>query len=508
MPSVVRDKYHTTDSILHGIADLEKSCPYIVKHEIQAFDASSSGMRSNSAYTLTDPNTPKDNKKRFMLTFGMHGREYISSEAALALSRYVCQKTSSEGSVAALAVSSTSTPKKDNLQSSLIPESFKGPKLEEPKPAQQQAPAKTATGAQANVELNAEAQQGDAMSKDRLLNILKTTEIVFIPVVNIDGRKKVESGASCTEQRKNGRNVDINRNFADWFNPNNAAPSEEDYQGPTSMSEWETNIIKTLADSFRPHAFIDIHSGDLGMGFVYGHSGSDRTPHDVINRKWAQAISNEVFNGQVWVGNLANMGSMPYESHGSSCDYMYKSQSAHISGTWEIWRKPSFFASTAASTGASNVNMGVSLLALKPKSEDVASKFDYVSTNTFKVDTVLDQSKQVKIAGTPDAIQTNQAIKGFPEMHELLQTSLGKEVSEGLGLTEQNLVSLVQDLKTQGTSEQDIQVLLQDMSREQCFAYFNPVMPDHYDHTVNSFTRAILLGAEKLSSSDIAAGLA
>ncbi len=40
----------------------------------------------------------------------------------------------------------------------------------------------------------------------------------------------------------------------------------------------------------------------------------------------------------------------------------------------------------------------------------------------------------------------------------MLQTSLGKEVSEGLGLSQMDVVSLIQDMKTQGKTQDEIQV--------------------------------------------------
>jgi len=356
--------------------------------------------------------------------------------------------------------------------------------------------------------------QASAMNYNRLLQILKTTEITFIPVLNHAGRMKVESGDSCTNQRKNGRNVDVNRNFANWFDPNNAKSYDEDYQGPSSMSEWEANIVRTLAQQFHPHAFIDIHSGDLGMGYVYGHSASARTADDELNSKWARAVDSEAFGGSVWVGNLANMGSMPYQSHGCSCDYMYETQKARISGTWEIWRKPSFFAqaSTAMSQNSASLTNVATMTA-------AASKFDYVSTTVTPIDAV--DSLQAKFVpdtfaktASSSALQIDEATLMPAHEHTPLKEELLALVqsavdetghNENLGLNREQIQSLVQLMQEQGNTKDEIQTLLQDMSREQCFAYFNPVMPEDYDRTVSMFTLAILVGAEKLSSPEISA---
>jgi len=354
--------------------------------------------------------------------------------------------------------------------------------------------AEAASAASAASLLEVKSESKAYIDSARLMNILKTTEILFVPVLNIDGRRKLEAGESCTDQRKNGRNVDINRNFPDWFNPNNARQSEEDYQGPAPMSEWETNIVKSLADQFKPHAFIDIHSGDLGMGYVWGHSGRDLSPDDDLNRNWVRAVESEVFGGKVWTGNLANMGNMPYESHGSSCDYMYQTQGARIAGTWEIWRKASFF-------GHADNNAVMA---------DAAKKYDHVSSSSS-----MNLKSQIiegeNFNSLPNALQVDTVTTSplsMAETQSLMQSALGSsEFSDSLGLGRDEVSELIQSMKSEGKALSEIQTLLQDMSREQCFFYFNPVMPDQYDSTVQAFAKAILIGAEKLSDPSFSAKL-
>lgn len=303
MPNAVKEKYHTTDSILQSLSDLEAKCPQLTKHEVEAIDPKTNAPRKHIAYTLTDPNTPKDGKKRFMLTFGMHGREYISSETALYLAKFSCNRMAQGDKLVA------------NVQTSVdaaVPQSTQ----------EKQADAAANVPGEIAPIVMLETELAESISKSRLENILKHSEITFFPVLNVDGRKKLEAGDTCTNQRKNGRNVDLNRNFADWWNPSNAQPGDEDYQGSAPMSEWESNCVKILAEQFHPHAYIDVHSGDLGMGYVYGHSGSEKPPDNSLNSKWVKSVNDEAFGGQVWTGNLANMGNFPYESHGSSCDYM------------------------------------------------------------------------------------------------------------------------------------------------------------------------------------------
>ena len=92
MPNAVREKYHTTDQILSEMEALEARCDVLTRHEVEAIDPQNNLPRKISSYTLTDLRVPKDGKKRFMITFGIHGREYISSETALYMARFVCSK--------------------------------------------------------------------------------------------------------------------------------------------------------------------------------------------------------------------------------------------------------------------------------------------------------------------------------------------------------------------------------------------------------------------------------
>merc|ERR1719265_321631 len=494
MPNAVKDKYHTTDNILSSLEALEKKCPQLTRHEVEAIDPSTNAPKKHVAYTLTDSTTSKDSKKRFMLTFGMHGREYISSETALYLSQFSCERMSQGDKLFANVQTSadTATP------------------VEAPKPAEAAEPVPGESAPISMLETGTGLGLAEAITKGRLENILKHTEITFFPVLNVAGRKKLESGDSCTNQRKNGRNVDLNRNFADWYNPSNAQPSDEDYQGPGPMSEWESNCVKTLADQFHPHAYIDVHSGDLGMGYVYGHSGSEKSPDDALNSNWVRAVNSEAFGGKVWNGNLANMGSFPYESHGSSCDYMYKSQHARISGTWEIWRKPSFFQMNADAS-ASKAAAGTT----------GSPSYDYVSTSVTKVEAVSGsaETKQAgmlskessPVASSQNALQVESVQVPSKEstFQMLIESAVGESGhNEELGLSRDDVQMLVQSMSAEGKPQGEIQELLQDMSREQCFAYFNPVMPQHYDSTVSGFTHAILVGAEKLSSAEFAKSFA
>ncbi|CAI5505020.1 unnamed protein product [Closterium sp. Naga37s-1] len=89
-----------------------------------------------------------------------------------------------------------------------------------------------------------------------------------VPMANVNGRKKVEAGELC--ERRNGRGVDINRNWdCDW------GVKEKDYNplekasGTHAFSEPEAEAIRQLAVWLRPHPLSpDVLSCSQGSSLI------------------------------------------------------------------------------------------------------------------------------------------------------------------------------------------------------------------------------------------------
>ena len=153
---------------------------------------------------------PSD-KIRVLLNFGEHGRELITSEIALRLLRVLCDPAA----------------RADLLASHDLP-----------------VPA-----------VEAALQQ-----------------IVFkiVPMENVRGRELVEGGALC--ERKNGRGVDPNRNWAvHWGHKEPDYDPAEEYPGTAPFSEPEPAMLRALTEDFAPHAWINVHSGMEAMFVPYDH---------------------------------------------------------------------------------------------------------------------------------------------------------------------------------------------------------------------------------------------
>ncbi|GKV47987.1 hypothetical protein SLEP1_g54833 [Rubroshorea leprosula] len=87
---------------------------------------------------------------------------------------------------------------------------------------------------------------------------------------NLNGRKLVEAGDLC--ERRNGRGVDLNRNWGvDWGKKEKDYDPYEENPGTAPFSEPETQIMRKLAISLDPHIWVNVHSGMEALFMPYDH---------------------------------------------------------------------------------------------------------------------------------------------------------------------------------------------------------------------------------------------
>ena len=187
--------YHTTQQLLTLIAGLGSNCsaPYFTETRNETVD----GLKIMSVVVGAEHanKAAAPEKLRVMLTFGAHGREYFASEVAYKFLSTLC-----DGS-------------------------------------------------------------------DRSTNILNDVAFAIIPVFNPSGRTRTDSADAkgvrttflseqqCTDRRKNGNLVDINRNFdVSWSMSDGSSGYEgdDDYRGPSAMSEVEPNTANKLRADWQP----------------------------------------------------------------------------------------------------------------------------------------------------------------------------------------------------------------------------------------------------------------
>ena len=92
---------------------------------------------------------------------------------------------------------------------------------------------------------------------------------------NTRGRDLVEAGRLC--ERKNGRGVDTNRNWAvDWGVKEKDYDPAEEYPGRAPHSEPEVQVVLGEAKALAPHVWLNVHSGMLALFMPYDHKATVR----------------------------------------------------------------------------------------------------------------------------------------------------------------------------------------------------------------------------------------
>ena len=218
----------------------------------------------------------QDDKIRLLLNFGEHGRELISPEIALRLLEALCE---------------------GDTRSALL--------------------------------------KSYGIDLEPFEHILGQTVFKIIPMENPGGRALVEQGELC--ERKNGRGVDPNRNWAvHWGHKEIDYDPSEEFPGSKPFSEPESAMLRMLAEEFSPHVWLNVHSGMQAMFLPYDHK--NEVPEGAaaaatlailegLNRKMCKGVC-AVGPGGKTVGYLA---------HGTATDYMHDELKIGLVMTWEVY---------------------------------------------------------------------------------------------------------------------------------------------------------------------------
>ncbi len=221
---------------------------------------------------LTAGRVPPERQLRVFLNFGEHGRELITSDVAERLLRLLAA----------------------------------GP----------EAAARTTRG-------------GEAAAR-----ALRRTVFKVVPLENAGGRAKVEAGELCL--RKNGRGVDTNRNWgAHWgFKEKDYDPYEE-AAGARPFSEPEACLLRDAVAAWRPHAWVNVHSGMRALFMPFDHvADTPRGRAGEALRAVLAALKQQHCADCVTGSGGASVG---YLAHGTATDFMYLNLSVPVAMTWEIY---------------------------------------------------------------------------------------------------------------------------------------------------------------------------
>ncbi|XP_022718019.1 metallocarboxypeptidase A-like protein MCYG_01475, partial [Durio zibethinus] len=173
------------------------------------------------------------------------------------------------------------------------------------------------------------------MDRASLSSTLENVVIKGVPMENLNGRKLVEAGELC--ERRNGRGVDLNRNWSvDWGKKEKDYDPYEENPGTAAFSEPETQIIQKLAISFDPQIWVNVHSGMEALFLPYDHKNT--TPDGLPSRQMRLLLEelNKVhFHKRCMNGSGG--GSVGYLTRGTATDYMYDVVRVPMAFTFEIY---------------------------------------------------------------------------------------------------------------------------------------------------------------------------
>ena len=174
-----------------------------------------------------------------------------------------------------------------------------------------------------------------SLGREETAAALKDVVLKIVPMENVNGRTKVESGDWC--ERKNGRGVDTNRNWAvDWGVKEADFDPYEEYPGKAPFSEPEARMLKSLVETFKPHAWVNVHSGMEAMFMPYDHKPSEPSGAGAAAMRNVLKDLNAFHCGGRCVVGGGGKG-VGYLAHGTATDWVYEAANVPVAFTWEIY---------------------------------------------------------------------------------------------------------------------------------------------------------------------------
>ncbi|KEH36303.1 zinc carboxypeptidase family protein [Medicago truncatula] len=173
------------------------------------------------------------------------------------------------------------------------------------------------------------------MDQASLNSILDKVVIKVVPMENLNGRKLVEAGDLC--ERRNGRGVDLNRNWSvDWGKKEKDYDPYEENPGTAPFSEPESQIMRKLAVSFEPHIWVNVHSGMEALFMPYDHKNT--TPEGLPLQRMKLLLEEvKQLHCQKRCVIGSGGGSVGYFAHGTATDFMYDVVRVPLAFTFEIY---------------------------------------------------------------------------------------------------------------------------------------------------------------------------
>jgi len=153
----------------------------------------------------------------------------------------------------------------------------------------------------------------------RITRLLDSREVWIVPMVNPDGRSRVEGGEMFW--RKNvhtfatGVGVDLNRNYDAYWEQGDASPRKETYRGESAFSEPETQAIRTLFAKRKFGTWMDYHAYGNALIWPPGYT-RELSPDDAVFRDLGKKMAAPGYSADTIARTF-------YLSYGSGLDWAY-----------------------------------------------------------------------------------------------------------------------------------------------------------------------------------------
>jgi carboxypeptidase T len=193
--------------------------------------------------------------------------------------------------------------------------------------------------------------------------LLDSRHVWIVPVVNPDGRTRVEGGSAMW--RKNARplgmgatGVDINRNADDHWNQGDSSPRSDAFRGEAPFSEPETQAIRDLALKVRFKASFDVHCYGGMVLWPPGYStelSPDEARFKAIGEKIARplgyragTIARTIYKtyGDMATWEYAKLGTLAFAAELN--DGEFAPRFGQVEKDWQAWKEHFLFFIDAA----------------------------------------------------------------------------------------------------------------------------------------------------------------
>lgn len=193
----------------------------------------------------------------------------------------------------------------------------------------------------------------------QITKIMDTRELVFMPMVNVDGRVEVERGDSWKRKNMNttrGDGVDLNRNYDNHWNyegldvPSSwknglSNPNGQIYSGSGPASEPETQAVQQMFHMKKPKIAIDMHAYGEMMLWPLGYLKTDIADTPKFRAIYNNTVQKLGFRGgtsaQILYPTTATTRDYAYGKHGAASMTLEIGQSFRpsYSEVEQIWKE-------------------------------------------------------------------------------------------------------------------------------------------------------------------------